>query len=145
MNILVRIFNYPSKHYFISLFSLFGFSLAVLADKNIIDYSFFMQFLVGIGMVMAAFMVEDIYSIYTGAKNSENLAMIQVKMSKLRNIQVLTVCIFLVVSFFKYHFDYSYEHMMTFLFTPFQFGSALVFLRAYAEKKRRLMPATKKQ
>lgn len=142
MNILARIFNYPSKHYFISFVSLFGFSLAVLADKNIIEYSSFIQFLVDFSMGMAFFMVEDIFSVYTGADNLKSRAMIQVKMSRLRGSMILAICVFLITSFFKYHFDYQYGHMFNFLFIPFQIGSVIVWLRAYSEKKRRLIPNT---
>lgn len=146
MNLVARIFNYPTKNLAISFFALIGFSLSVLIDKGQIEDGFFLSCVVNFCLFNALFLCEDVMSIFTQAQNGQTRSMIHLKMSKLRRNIIFGICMFLIFSYFYYNFsDYyeaiHYSNTIDFVLDAFAVGGFFIALRAWNEQRRRLKPA----
>jgi hypothetical protein len=145
MNLVARVFNYPSKNFFKTFSVLFGFCLASLLDNEQIEQSFLLQVAINFSIINALFLSEDIMSIFTQAQNNEARPMIHLKMSKLRRNLIFGICIFLIFSYFYFNFSDVYEYIhhkntIDYILNAFAGGGVFIALSSWREKNLRLKP-----
>src|SRR5579875_3278928 len=135
MNMISRIFSYPSRNLFMSMGALLGLSVCLLIDSGEIEKSFLITCFLFFPTLLATFIAEDMLTIFSKAKNTQTLSMIHLKMSKLQRNIILGICLFLILTYLRFNFyDFyaqtSYKNSIMFLFMTFQLASLLIAFRA---------------
>lgn len=132
-----KIFAYPSKHYIISFFSLIGFSLSVLIDKNQTSLDGLNSVIILFGLAAGINLALDILTPFSkmGSKNSQ---LSELSTSRLNyNISFGIFC-FLVFFLARLLFVFDYENSFNFVLGAFQWAGVLIAFYSWSEKKKRM-------
>lgn len=136
MSVLKRIFNYPYEHFIIAFFSLIGFSISVLIDKNQTQDNSLNSFIVIMGLAAAINLAVDILSPITRMR-SQDRNLEELSLSRLNYNISFGIFSFFIFSFCRGYFVFYYEYAFNFIVGAFQWAGVFVALYSWVEKRKR--------